>query len=189
MYLIAGLGNPGIKYEKTRHNAGEIIVSEMADKYGLKFKNYPKFQSYITEGKIGDVKVILALPLTYMNNSGLAVSRLANFYKIDFKNIIIVHDEIDLPLCKMRVSAFSSAGGHNGVGSIIKDLGTKDFIRLRIGIGNKISEERKLPAEKFVLHNFSKEELKLILSDKDKYIEAIETVVVKGYEMAMDKFN
>ncbi|MFC1613214.1 aminoacyl-tRNA hydrolase, partial [Patescibacteria group bacterium] len=108
MYLIIGLGNPGINYEKTRHNVGFAVIGEIIDKYNLKLKNYPKFQSYIAKTEIADQKIILAMPLTYMNNSGLAVSRLANFYKLNPENIIIIHDDIDLPFRKIRINFNSS---------------------------------------------------------------------------------
>lgn len=189
MFLIVGLGNPGVKYAKTRHNVGFFIVEEMIEKYGFKFKNQPKFQSYVAEGNIDEKKCVLAAPMTYMNNSGLAVSRLAQFYKIAAEKIIVIHDEIDLPLGKIRVSFNSSSGGHNGVESIIRDLGTKNFVRLRIGIGKELSVLRKILAEKFVLQNFSAEEIKLFSGEMGKYIEAVEMIVKEGYEKAMTAFN
>lgn len=189
MFLIVGLGNPGNKYTKTRHNVGFLVVSALAEKYGLKFKNQPKFQSYIAEGGLQEEKVILAMPMTYMNNSGLAVSSLAQFYKIKIENIIVIHDEIDLPLGKMRVSFGASSGGHNGVASIIRDLGRKNFIRLRIGIGNELSMSRKVPSEKFVLQNFSRDEIKIISAEMEKYIEVVEMILKDGYEKAMEEFN
>jgi len=189
MYLITGLGNPGIKYEKTRHNAGFDVIGEIVDKYNLKLKNYPKFQSYIAETKIANEKIILAMPLTYMNNSGLAVSRLSNFYKLNPENIIVIHDDIDLPFGKIRISFSSSDGGHNGVTSIIASLGTKNFIRVRIGIGNEISNAQKIPLEKFVLQKFSTNELKSLSDEMPKYAEAVELIVEKGREKAMTVFN
>lgn len=189
MFLIIGLGNPGIKYKKTRHNVGFVIMEALAEKYGLNFKNQPKFQSHLAEGNIGEAKCVLAMPITYMNNSGLAVSRLSQFYKIEPDKIIIVHDDIDLPFGKIRVSFNSSSGGHNGIKSIIDLMGTKKFIRLKIGIRNDLMEERKIPADKFVLQNFTKQEAKNISDGTNKCIEVMETVVKEGYEKAMAKFN
>ncbi len=189
MFLIVGLGNPGVKYAKTRHNAGFLVIDALAEKHGLTLKNRPKFQSHLVEGNIDGEKSVLAAPMTYMNNSGLAVSRLAQFYKITPEEIIVVHDEIDLSFGKIRVSFNSSSGGHNGVQSIIDLLGVKNFIRARIGIGNDLSASRKIPAEKFVLQNFSAEEMKLFSSEIGIYVEAVEMILKDGCEKAMGDFN
>lgn len=189
MFLIVGLGNPGMKYIKTRHNAGFLVVSEITEKYGLKFKNMPKFQAYAAEGLLGEEKAILAMPMTYMNNSGISVSRLAQFYKIAPSNIIIIHDDIDLPVGKLRISFDASSGGHNGIKSIISSLGTQKFIRLRIGIRNELAEEKNISAEKFVLQNFSRDEIKIISDGMEKYISAAEMILKEGYKKAMGEFN
>lgn len=202
MYLVVSLGNPGVKYDQTRHNAGFIVMGELAAIYNLKFKNMPKFQAYVAAasisppcqagvrgGKTSDNKVIFAMPLTYMNNSGLAVSRLANFHKISHVDIIVIHDELDLPLGKMRVSFGASSGGHNGVESIIRELGTKDFIRLRIGAGNAISQSRKIPSEKFVLQKFTPAEQKNFTSNLPLCAKAVGVILKEGYEKAMAEFN
>lgn len=189
MFLIVGLGNPEAKYAKTRHNAGFIVIEALAGKYGLKFKNMPKFQAYLTEGDIVSEKCILAMPMTYMNNSGLAVSRLAEFYKITPEKIIVIHDDIDLPFGRLRVSFNSSSGGHNGIKSIISSLGAQKFIRARIGIQNKLMEEKNISAEKFVLQNFSREEMKNISGGMETYIAAVELILKEGHEKAMGKFN
>ncbi|OGF20293.1 hypothetical protein A2Y83_01920 [Candidatus Falkowbacteria bacterium RBG_13_39_14] len=211
MYLVIALGNPGVRYALTRHNAGFIAMDELADIYNLKFKNTPKFQAYAAsaspplqresasasphlqggdrEGKTADGKIIFAMPLTYMNESGITVSRIANFHKIFPKNIIVIHDELDLPLGKIRVSFGASAGGHNGVLSIIRELGTKNFIRLRIGIGNEISEARKIPSEKFVLQKFTPAEQKIFTSNLSLYTKAVYTILKEGHEKAMAEFN
>ncbi|MFH0853975.1 MAG: aminoacyl-tRNA hydrolase [bacterium] len=189
MRLIAGLGNPGIKYNLTRHNTGFFVIEELAKIYNLNFKNEPKFQSYTTEAKIDNKKIIFSMPLTYMNNSGMSVSRLAKFYKISFENIIVIHDDIDLPFGKIRISFGASSGGHNGVESIIRDLGTKDFIRLRIGIGNEISQSRKILVEKFVLQKFLDNEKKLFSAELPRYVETINFILKNGYKKAMEKFN
>lgn len=189
MFLIVGLGNPDMKYAKTRHNAGFIVIEALAEKYELTFKNQPKFQSHLAEGTIDEEKCVFAMPMTYMNNSGLAVSRIAQFYKITSEKIIVIQDDIDLPFGKIRVSFNASSGGHNGIKSIISSLGTQGFIRLRIGIRNELIDEKKIPADKFVLQNFSKEEVKNMAEDMNTYIEAVEMILREGYERAMGEFN
>ncbi len=171
MFLIVGLGNPGRKYEKTRHNAGFMAVdflltknSHLNSHLNNCFKENKKLRSLITEIKINSEhpkqKIILAKPQTFMNNSGQAVHLLVNYYKIKPENIIIVYDEIDLPLGAIRIRKRGSSAGHRGIESIIKNLGTDKFWRVRIGISN--NNRGKMPAEHFVLKKFSREELKKI---------------------------
>ncbi|MFH1030348.1 MAG: aminoacyl-tRNA hydrolase [bacterium] len=189
MFLVVALGNPDSKYALTRHNAGFVVMEELVKMYNLKFKNMPKFQAYVAEKNTDDEKVIFAMPLTYMNNSGLAVSRLAKFYKINSENIIVIHDELDLPLGKIRISFDASSGGHNGVESIIHELGTKNFVRVRTGIANELSKSREIPSEKFVLQKFSPAEQKIFTSNLPKYTETIDMILKEGYEKAMAQFN
>ena len=162
MYLIVGLGNPGLKFRKTRHNAGFKAVNFLVDKE--KWKKNKKLKSEIAEVSFENQKIIFAKPQTFMNNSGEAVRALADYYKIDFKNIIIIYDELDLPFGEIRVRENGSSAGHNGIKSIISHLGTEEFWRIRIGIKNKPSKLNSLlkinvPAEKYVLKKFSREEL------------------------------
>lgn len=154
--LIIGLGNPGEKYLKTRHNIGFILLDLLADEYSAKFNKNQTLNSEIAEVSLEGEKIILCKPQTFMNNSGQAVSKIVNYYKIDLKDILIIQDELDLPFGKIRISADSSSAGHKGIQSIINFLGTKNFKRLRFGINNN---ESSLPPEIFVLKNFSKEEL------------------------------
>jgi PTH1 family peptidyl-tRNA hydrolase len=154
MYLIVGLGNPDKKYEKTRHNVGFWVVDFLVDRFGLdKFKLEGKFKSAITRGEWDDKKVIIVKPQTYMNNSGMAIQLLKNYFKIQSENIIVIYDELDLPFEEIRVRHEGSSAGHNGIKSIIDYLSTDRFTRIRIGIRNKLAD--KLPAEKFVLSRFS----------------------------------
>lgn len=185
MKLIIGLGNPGKQYEKTRHNAGFMAVDFLMDKIDLgSFKRQSKFKAEIAEGIIGGKKIIIAKPQTYMNNSGEAVQLLQSFYKIDPEDIIVVYDELDLPLGKIRVRDEGSSAGHNGIKSIIEKLGTDKFMRIRIGIKNE--KAGKIPArfgsarraDKFVLSrfsileriNFKKEILPQVLQEIEKII-------------------
>lgn len=154
MYLVVGLGNPDKKYYETRHNVGFMAVNFLVEKFGFdKFKPQEKFKSNISLGKWDEKKIIIAKPQTYMNNSGQAVQALKNYYKIQLENLIIVYDELDLPLGEIRVRYAGSSAGHNGIKSIIEYLATDQFNRIRIGIKNKRIED--VPADKFVLSKFS----------------------------------
>jgi PTH1 family peptidyl-tRNA hydrolase len=204
MKLIVGLGNPGKKYEKTRHNAGAFVVCEFLNlnspPFG-KLKLNKKLKSLISKGELNDEEIIIAFPQTFMNNSGLAVRAIASYYKLEPKDIWVANDEIDLPLGKIRISRDGSAGGHRGVSSVINELKTKNFIRFRVGIATP--ESRKtcgeqftpslsrgtIPAEKFVLQNFSKEEKTKINESAKKIIGAIELALKNGPEKTMNKFN
>ena len=160
MKLIIGLGNPGEKYEKTRHNAGFLTVDKLvsSSKYpGLSTQS--KFNAEISQGTIDDEKIILAKPQTFMNNSGQAVKAIVDYYKIDLENIIVIHDDLDIPIGEYKISKNKNSGGHKGVQSIIDYLGTKDFTRIRIGI---MTENKKTPTEKFVLERFSREEMEIV---------------------------
>lgn len=168
MFLIIGLGNPGKKYEKTRHNIGSRIINELKV---LNLKN-----------------VILAQPSTFMNLSGKAVKDLYKKNKIKKeKFVLIIHDDIDLPLGKIKIVKNRGAGGHKGVESIIRELGTKDFIRFRIGICPKNGKPKN--PEKFVLQKFDKEEEKIIKEVIKRTAEAIEFFLSEGLEKTMSKFN
>jgi peptidyl-tRNA hydrolase, PTH1 family len=162
MKLIIGLGNQGTKYENTRHNLGFLVIDEF--KRNLEFGIWnldKKFKSLVSEGSFNDQKIILVKPQTYMNNSGEAVRLLADYYKIKFEDILVIHDDIDLSLGEIRIQKERGSAGHNGVQSIIDSLKTKDFIRARIGIKPK-NEGRKIDTEKFVLENFNEEEKTII---------------------------
>jgi peptidyl-tRNA hydrolase, PTH1 family len=156
MILITGLGNPGKRYFKTRHNVGFEFLEYYKEKNRFPdFSFIDKFSSFVSEQD----KKYLALPQTFMNDSGKAVSSIKNFYKLNPENIIIIHDDIDIKLGNVRLSKDSSSAGHKGIKSIINDLGTKDFYRVRIGIR---PEKKPSNTEKFVLKKFSKKEYQLI---------------------------
>ncbi len=167
MILIVGLGNPGKKYQKTRHNIGTGIIDEL-ESLSLK-------------------EVILAKPKTFMNLSGKAVKQLINKFQIPNSKLIVVHDDIDLPLGKIRIVKGRGSAGHKGVESIIKELETKNFIRFRIGICPKTGKPKN--PERFVLQKFNKDEEKIIKEVIKKTAEAVELFLKEGLEKTMSKFN
>jgi len=170
--LVAGLGNPGKEYVKTRHNAGFMFVDYFREKYREEFgfddwQPCKRLKSEIGIGKSDKEKIILLKPQTFMNLSGEAVAAAKKYYKVKLEDIIIVHDDIDLALGKYKISQNSSSAGHNGVQNIIDILGTKNFTRLRIGVGNRGEKKPaslvgKIPTEKYVLGKFSVAEMKII---------------------------
>lgn len=157
MYLIVGLGNPDKKYEKTFHNMGYIAVGDVADVLGAKFKK-KECEASVAEAQVNGEKVVLARPLTYMNNSGRAVKQLMAKYKIEERNLLVIYDDYDLPKGKVRIRAGGSAGTHNGMRSIIGETGLKDFPRIRIGIRD---EEVDIPIIHYVLADVRKEDYPL----------------------------
>jgi len=161
MKFIIGLGNPGIKYIKTRHNLGYLVIDQLAQEIGINnWKNETKFNSLLAQGNFNDQKIILAKPETFMNDSGSAVQSIANYYKISSREIIVIHDEIDLPLGEIKIHESRGAAGHKGVQSIINHLGTNEFNRIRIGI--KPEKDINIETEKFVLQKFTDQEEKVL---------------------------
>ncbi len=174
MKLIVSLGNPGIKYEKTRHNLGWRVIEELASRIKLNhWKIDLQFHASIAQGHFNKEKIILAKPQTFMNNSGLAVKLLIKYYKIPFEEILVIHDDIDLPLGEMRIQKSRGAAGHKGVQSIIDQLNTKDFIRMRVGIFS----EACLNTEKFVLDKFTLEEEKVVQEIIKRAVQMIMTAL------------
>ncbi len=177
MKLIVGLGNIGKEYEKTRHNFGFLAIEQFAKKYDFSpWKEEKKFFGAISTGQIGQDKVILLKPNTYMNVSGKAVQALSHFYKLTPENIWIWHDDVDLPFGTLRIKQNGGSGGHNGIKSIVNVLGLQEFPRLKFGIKNDLLE--KAPTDKFVLGKFSKEEL-----------SQINTVIKEGIEKFIDQIK
>ncbi len=185
MKLITGLGNTGEKYCFTRHNAGFMVLDKWALDNNLSFKQESKLKSFITKFKFAGEDIILAKPTTFMNLSGEAVRAIMDYYKIPVNDILIIYDDLSLDLGRMRFRANGSDGGHNGIKSIIKHTGTKDFARLKIGIG----PQPNIPSENFVLQNFSKEQLPLLKEVLIKSTEAVEFYIENGMEKAQNKFN
>jgi len=192
MNLIIGLGNPGTKYKKTRHNIGFMVIDELFSiwqkEYGFeKFKMNKKLAAEISTGKLDNNKIILAKPQTFMNNSGQAVQLLKKYYKIEPKNIWVIHDDIDLPLGKLRIRKNGSAGGHNGIKSIVEHLGTQDFPRFRLGISP--AGDKRGDASNFVLHKFSRKEQVVLQEVIQDTVGAIEMALGQGVERAMNNFS
>lgn len=177
MILIVGLGNPGRKFQKTRHNIGFQIVDHFSRKNNFpKFRLKKEFQALISEGKFNNQKIILAKPQTFINLSGKSLKSLTKTYNLKPKNLIIIHDDIDLPLGKVRISIGRGSAGHKGVQSIIEDLKTKNFLRLRIGIS---PENKPKNVKKFVLEKFNKEEERKLKKIFEKSCLAIEEILRK----------
>ena len=156
MKLIVGLGNPKKEYEKSRHNTGFILLDVYAKSLGLKWETNEKFQSEVIVQK----DYVLAKPQTFMNESGTAVSKILNFFKIDLKDLTVVHDDVDLPFGTVKKQFGAGAAGHHGVEDTIEKVGSKDFWRIRVGIGKPINSN--VPVDEWVLQNFSEEELQKI---------------------------
>ncbi len=184
-YLIVGLGNPGIKYRKTRHNFGFMVVDALAEDLKLPLKKL-KYKAMIGEGRLGDSKIILARPLTYMNNSGDSVWQLAKFFKVPNENIIVAHDDLDLPLGVLRLRPGGGASGQKGVASIIQKLGIQDFARVRLGISRPPGQ---MDPVDYVLERFLPNEEKLRDIVIKEAVEAIQVFVREGLSMAMNKYN
>jgi PTH1 family peptidyl-tRNA hydrolase len=189
MKLIVGLGNPGRSYARHRHNIGFICLNHFARSEGIRFDK-KKGLARIGQGKVVDTEVVLARPQTFMNDSGHSVSRLVKKFKIALDDLIVIHDDLDLPLAKIRISRGSSSGGHKGINSIIQELGTQDFIRLRIGIGRpdkpEISEDDIID---YVLNDFPPAERRAITKIVPRVSEAILCLLTEGLTTAMNKFN
>lgn len=184
MKAIVGLGNPGREYSDTRHNIGFVIMDTLADDWGWEFRT--KFQGAWAEGKVGDEKISLLKPGTYMNLSGKAVRELAAFYKIPAENLLIVHDDMDLALGKTRLRARGGAGGHNGIRSLLGELGTDDFWRLKIGVGRPPAGWN--PAD-YVLSSFRTEEYSSLDDSVDRACKVIDLWIRGEQEKAMNLFN
>ncbi|OIO48257.1 MAG: aminoacyl-tRNA hydrolase [Parcubacteria group bacterium CG1_02_40_82] len=197
MKLIIGLGNPGKKYERNRHNYGFLAVDHIHENFKT-FDNWTldkKSNALISKGEFEGEQIILVKPQTFINLSGSAVATLANFYKIEAQDIWVIHDDFDLPLGVIRINKNSSNGGHKGVKSMIDALGTKNFLRFRLGIHPigktflSVIFKKLTSIEKFVLKNFDKEEIKMAEEVIKRIGQAIETALKEGPEQAMNQFN
>ena len=168
MKLIVGLGNPGPEYMKTRHNLGFIVLDYTMEKEGIKFEKN-KFDSMFTITGTGDDRVIFAEPTTFMNLSGSAVKQIMDFYKIKPKDLLVIYDDKDLEVGKIRIRKKGSSGGHNGIKDIINKIGTDEFNRLRIGIGS----DNRIQTSDYVLGKFSKEQFEIIESNLEEYSDIV----------------
>ena len=185
-HIIAGLGNPGDKYRKTRHNAGFLALDYVAKKLGVTITT-SKFEAFTAEAVIGGKRTLLLLPQTFMNNSGEALGKAASFYKIPAENITVVYDDISLDVGRMRIRKKGSDGGHNGIKSIIAHLGSDSFPRVKIGIGAKPHPEMDLAD--WVLSNFTEDEMKKL---EERFCDTFETLCLINSgetDKAMNSFN
>ena len=185
MKLIVGLGNPGARYEGTRHNMGFLVVDALARRAGVGI-NRERFDALLGRGEISEVSVILAKPLTFMNLSGRSVAQIARYFDIGAEDILVVHDDMDFPVGDVRIKAGGGAGGHKGLLSIIDQLGGADFARVRVGIGRPPARET---AERYVLERFSEEEKQVLDSAVERAGDAVIAVVSSGVHAAMNRFN
>lgn len=185
MKCIVGLGNPGLKYKKTRHNIGFHVVDHLAKRHGFKIKK-SGFQSLYTEERLNGEKIILVKPQTYMNLSGHAVKEIVQFYKLDLEDVVVIYDDLDLPKGRIRLRQTGGHGGHNGIRSIIDQTGTKQFNRIRFGIGRP---EVPMDTVDYVLGKFSKEELHLIDDAVEKAADACEDWLTKPFLQVMNTYN
>lgn len=187
-WLIVGLGNPGSEYEKTRHNIGQMAVDELARTVGGNFRKHGRARAQVLEGRlgVGGPKVVLAKPLTYMNVSGGPVSALAQFYGIDPDHIIAVHDELDIPFNTIKLKIGGGEGGHNGLRDMTKALGTKDYYRVRAGIGRPPG---RMQVSDFVLKPFTSSEVKELPFLVSAAADAVEMLIKQGLLDAQQKFH
>jgi PTH1 family peptidyl-tRNA hydrolase len=185
MHLIVGLGNPGREYAWTRHNLGFQVVNYLAELWGLPLTR-KSLESLWGQGKVGRETVILAQPATYMNLSGTAVSLLLNYFKLTPEDLVVVHDDLDVPLWRVKIVDRGGPGGHRGVLSIISTLGTEEFIRVKLGIGRPAPE---LPAENYVLTHFPAAEAENVATLVERAGEAVATLLEHGLTEAQNRFH
>lgn len=198
MKLIVGLGNPGEKYHNTRHNCGFMVLDHLLQEFGghdVAWEANTKLKSDIASFSVHDEKVLLAKPQTYMNNSGLAIQLLKDFYKVEPSDIWIVYDELDLPIGSLKIRFGGAAAGHHGVESIMESIGTDQFWRFRLGIGESHDKEHPLSKQNlnnaagYVLDQFGHGEVGKVREMFKHAIGAIKTALEKGMETAMNRFN
>lgn len=184
MYIIAGLGNPGKQYENTKHNVGFLTIDVLAEKLGIRVSKI-KHKALTGEGFISGEKVILVKPQTYMNLSGESIREILSFYKADPERLVVIYDDIDLPMGSLRIRKKGSAGTHNGMKSIIYQIVSEDFPRVRIGIGG----EHKGDLADYVISGFRKEDRKTVEDSILRAADAVICTVEKGIDIAMGEYN
>ena len=186
MYLIAGLGNPGKQYEATRHNMGFDVIDKLVEEFNVPQAGV-KFNAMYGKGRIGGEPVILMKPLSYMNLSGGPIRDMANYFKIDPETeLIVIYDDIDTEPGQLRVRKKGSAGGHNGIKSIIQQLGTQNFMRVRVGVGAK---PKDWDLADYVLGRFDRDDRQLVEDAQDRACEAVEMILADSVDAAMNQFN
>ncbi|MFT9078318.1 aminoacyl-tRNA hydrolase [Ethanoligenens sp.] len=185
-WIVAGLGNPGAQYEGTRHNAGFAALNMLSAKIGVRIER-AKFKSMCGTGRIAGKQVLLLKPQTFMNLSGEAVAAAAHFYKLPMSHVLVLFDDISLPVGKLRVRRKGSAGGHNGIKSIIEESGTSDFPRIKLGVGDKPRPDYDLA--NWVLGRFSQDDRPLFAQSLERAADAVEELLKNGVGSAMNLYN
>lgn len=185
-WLVVGLGNPGARFESTRHNMGFLALDRLAEREKLRF-NKLRFKAWTAEWKLGEDKVLVMKPQTYMNLSGESVGAAAHFYKIPADHILVVSDDISLPVGKLRLRSAGSAGGHNGLKNIIQHLGTDRFPRIKVGVGSP--QQAGYDVVDWVIGMPTGEDQHVLLDALDRAAQAIPAVITQGMDRAMNKFN
>lgn len=185
-YIIAGLGNPGLEYQTTRHNAGFMAVDRIAENLGVKIDRM-KFKGLCTDVTIAEKRCLLLKPTTYMNNSGESIVEALNFYKLDTEHFIVIYDDISLEPSKMRIRRKGTHGGHNGIRSIIDLTGTEEFLRIKLGVGKKPHPDYDLA--KWVLGKFRPDDMEKLQQAIGNAEEAVKLMVNGKTDEAMNKFN
>lgn len=183
MWAVVGLGNYGSKYSKTRHNLGFMVVEALAESYDISLQE--KKDYLFGKGSIEGQAALLIEPLTFMNNSGIAVRDVMKKFNVLPENLIVIHDDIDIETARIKIKKNGSSGGHRGIESIIQHIGTKEFIRIKIGIGR----DQDMEPENYVLKKFKREELPFIKDAIQKAADAVQTIVSQGIHEAMNRFN
>lgn len=183
MFLIVGLGNPGLQYENTRHNIGFKVIDNIAKEYNIEI-NRQKFKGVYGEGFINGEKVILLKPTTYMNLSGESIREVVDFYKLTCEDIVVIYDDISLDVGRLRIREKGSAGGHNGIKSIIAHLGTDVFPRIKVGVG-----QPNIDLVNYVLGKFTDEEMEVLSESIDASTKAVSEIIKDDVNTAMNKFN
>jgi peptidyl-tRNA hydrolase, PTH1 family len=182
--FVAGLGNPGREYERTRHNAGWLVLDELARRHGGSWRS--KFSGSLAEVRLGDLRLALLKPETYMNESGRSVAAAARFFKVEPESLLVVHDDVDLESGRLQARRGGGLAGHNGLRSLARDLGTQDFLRLRIGVGRPGRGDPRSVSD-WVLSPFAPEEdVEALVS---RAADAVETIAAEGVEAAQQRFN
>ncbi|HNQ66081.1 MAG TPA: aminoacyl-tRNA hydrolase [Smithella sp.] len=185
MYLMIGLGNPGSRYARTRHNIGFMVLEKIAAQWKISLTQ-KSFDALWNRGKINNVSVLLAMPQTYMNLSGKSVGRLMAYYKVDIDHVIVIHDDLDLPFGTIRLKKGGGDAGHKGLKSVITALGSADFLRIRMGIGKPAD---KAGVENYVLQKFNQEEQGVLPESIQLAAEAAADIVISGMQQAMAKYH
>ncbi len=185
-FLIAGLGNPGIRYQNTRHNVGFKVIDRIIKEFSLSFKEDKHSNYLFAQTFIQDKKIFFIKPVTFMNKSGEAIATVLNYYEIPIQNLFVIHDDLDIDFGKIKLTRNGGHGGHNGIKSIITAVNSKKFPRLKIGIGRP---PNKIPPDRYVLSNFEKEEVEKLQRIIETSKDATLFFIMHGIEAAMNEFN